>query len=837
MKNIFAQENVPDVNLKKNVFDLSHRENLTMDWGKIYPLGEPIEVLPGDKIDLSLSAALHAMPMVFPVQTPMQLKLFVFYVPNRLLWSNDEDSWENYITGVYDNTTKKPVHPFHHITDPNVARRMFSTGGLLDYLGVPTTSVGDFGSTSNFVWENIRESVLSVTNDELVTNGQVKADTPYDPMAPLYITTPANVNHLSRSYDHRLRTYVFNYRLNSLLNHSSGEYSNTSLGSMSRIDKKMSSLFYETDNTLFWDTVDPNLISYAFISEPISSPFTEKIISFSHSRYDINQYSESSTQKQRNYNIQFALLEETERGSNDYFLSYIFGNNGSNDIVHFHNSSQNGITHVRVTFQSDALINYTNYCSDNGLRYRLVLLNLNPYNQLFTSEPFSSNLQPNVLSWCGYRSSFFTSNVNVDEISPNDNPFVAGNKNLAKHSINALPARCYEMCCRSYFLNDKIAPFLDSNNEPIYNKYLRNNTGGADSLEYDFYHANYELDQFTDALPTPQFGPAPLIGVTITSGHSATLHFSADNIVGTGTQSSGGTLDAEVEFTDDNQMKLTGITSYDEQLPSANLRKLMEQVNYGISIQDIRNVNSLQRYKERMQARSYRYRDQIKNHFGQDVSRTAVDMPEYIGGYNFNVEVNKINNTSAPLDADGAPLGDYAGQASIFGKMSRNIVHHCDEHGFIMVLGYVVPRPCYSQVLPKVYSKIVDKFDYYTPEFSKIGYVPMYNYDLAPIQFSNYDDINNTDTLHQVFGYQRAWYDYMSRIDGCHGQFRTTLSDYLAMRLFNNTPQLNARFINVHDEDINNVFSVEDGDHFLGFVDYDLKIVRPIPRFATPSLE
>lgn len=816
MKNIFAQEPHYDETLKKNVFDLSHRENLTMDYGKIYPLGQPIEVLPGDSVDLSLSAALHAMPLVFPVQTPMQFKLFVFYVPNRLLF----DGWKDYITGVYDNTSKKPVHPYHSFISEAQYNKMIGVGSLLDYLGVPPVAYGDFACYSHSQFEqhpgDINASDLNIDGES--TPGEETGTNVYS-----FVGGSA-----SRRYAHT-ECYLFNKNVYSTientLTHTTGSYLNTALDLLPQSSRILSRLVHRLPvNYLDPSDVKTSTMSLSkVLSDPLSTS-SPSIVFDTSINDDLSSYDDKTLSE---LGCQLCLFEQSNNTSSDYVLTRF----SDNTIDKFRVSSSD-TTSYRIDIVDTSFVGYFNAAIASGRKVKIGLLTWYDSGNIFVY--LAPYLNVDTIRGLPYSFSYSTDRSVSSRISYLNSPYAGSQPRLP---LNALPARCYEMCCRSYFLNDKVMPMLDSNNEPIYNDFLRNHSGGADTNTYDFFYANYELDQFTDAVPSPQFGEAPLVGLTITSGHSATLHFSAENITGTGAQSSGGTLDADVTFTDDDNMQLTGITRYDAGLPDANLRRLMHQVNYGISINDIRNVNSLQRYKERMQRRSYRYKDQIMNHFGQHVSNVEAEMPQYIGGYNFDIVVNKINNTAAPQSSDAAPLGDYAAQASIFGKMQRNIKHHCDEHGFIMVLGYVVPRPVYSQALPKVFTKIVDKFDYYTPEFSKIGYVPVSNYELAPIQFDLYDQVNNTHTLNGTFGYQKAWYDYMSMYDGCHGDFRTSLADYLAMRLFNEKPQLNSRFITVHGDDISNIFSVNNGDHFLGFVDYNLHIARPIPRFAVPSLE
>ena len=122
---------------KRNSFDLSFQNNLTMKFGTLYPVFCK-ECLPGDSFQIDADFGLKFLPMPFPTQTPMRATMHFFYVRNRNLWKN----WMDF----YGMTKEGLVHPFIANTDPD----FFKTGSLADYLGVPSTyadkgQVGGFG--------------------------------------------------------------------------------------------------------------------------------------------------------------------------------------------------------------------------------------------------------------------------------------------------------------------------------------------------------------------------------------------------------------------------------------------------------------------------------------------------------------------------------------------------------------------------------------------------------------------------------------------------------------------------------------------------------------------
>ena len=127
----------------RNTFDLSFQNNLTMEFGKLYPVFCK-EVVPGDSMRIKPTFGLRFMPLVFPVQTRMQANLHFFYVRNRNLWKD----WPDFI----GRTKQNLVVPF---LSKRVAEKVCKTRGLGDYFGLPTTIVGDYGSKKAFASSSI----------------------------------------------------------------------------------------------------------------------------------------------------------------------------------------------------------------------------------------------------------------------------------------------------------------------------------------------------------------------------------------------------------------------------------------------------------------------------------------------------------------------------------------------------------------------------------------------------------------------------------------------------------------------------------------------------------
>lgn len=405
-------------------------------------------------------------------------------------------------------------------------------------------------------------------------------------------------------------------------------------------------------------------------------------------------------------------------------------------------------------------------------------------------------------------SEVFTGNIGADELLLSQLPW-RSDENLSGVPLSALPFRAYESVYNSFYRNPENNPLI-INGVPEYNKWIRSKEGGADTQRYEFYYRNWEDDFLTTAVPSPQQGNAPLVGLsgtpTVTIGHD-----------------DGTTTTAVLDVNEDGQVMAVNSTTGDEVTSQA----LVEAVSYGISINDFRNVNAFQRWLENNIRRGYKYKDQIKTHYGVSVRYDELDMPEFIGGVSRPVMVNQISQT---VPTESSPLGDMAGQAGVVGS-GKPITHYCDEHGFIIGILSVTPVANYSQLLPKHFN-VTDSFDYYFPEFGHIGMQPIYNWEVAPIQ------AHLEGKLNDVFGYQRAWYDLIANTDEVHGLFRTDLRNFLLNRTFDATPELGKDFTTIDPNQLNEVFAYTDkSDKIIGQIFFDLSMKRPIPLYGIPKLE
>ena len=396
--------------------------------------------------------------------------------------------------------------------------------------------------------------------------------------------------------------------------------------------------------------------------------------------------------------------------------------------------------------------------------------------------------------------------------------------------LDAGPNRAYESVYNACIRNYQNNPLL-VDGQPEYNKYLLSTEGGADTYNYPQRYANWQDDAFTTALHTPQHGDAPLVGLV--SQHDTipyVVTFANDDgtknrVVFRKSDSSNYTI---IDNTSSyiNDVSVPGVKSdayvgeFDENAIEAN--------KFGFTINDLRNVNSYQRWQENNVRRGYKYPDQLVAHYGVRPKFDVLDMPEYLGGTSRDMSVNQVTQT---VENENGALGDYAGQGYINGSSKHSITHFCDEEGFVICLLTIMPIANYSQTLPKYFLRS-QAMDYYSHEFGKIGMQPILNREVDPIG-SFYDGTGD-----KVFGYQRPWYDYLDIPDTIHGKFRTDFKNFVLTRTFDETPKLAEDFLVFNPDQVNNIFYVDDDeDKILGQILFDYKVRIPIPLYGIPALE
>lgn len=811
MASIFNKTNDLYENPKRNTFDLSFQNNLTLNMGDLVPCFCK-EVLPGDSFKIDPTISLRTMPLIFPVQTRIRAYLHFFYVTNRSLWTD----WMDFIGKTKDGL-ELPYVDYQH-----------KTGSLGDYLGLPTTVVQGTGRLSTQKWFsgnyiNVHSSMSNVN-----TVGEECLSFNLDPQfsdKPTPIIS--NPIALDKSFSQSDFVSIFDEIY----------YAMGLSGSLNYIPTQ--------------DVPDGrNSTGYTFGAEKYNQTirnggmFIQKSLFNSTKKISFCYYCPDF-----NYNVvdntgvpveSFTLLQQSVINSSSRFpnhftaiFSWMENDNQYYAYITLSVSSGNGI----VISRGDSLILFSkngNVLDDPNISTSAIrfgeILDRNPNLQcvlliqgidnIILFESGSEN--PTDYGYISLTSNNSLSVTNSDNrieiVTPTSEPIEITNVSLDDlPKISALPFRAYEAIYNSFYRDDRNNPLI-VDGTPVYNKFIRNYDGGKDNVvNTELYQRNWESDFLTTAVQSPQQGVAPLVGIT----SYGEISFKDAN--------TGELYTAQLNSSDGDTIESFTVTS--PNMPNGNVKQLVDFATSGISISDLRGVNALQRWLEINMRRGLRYKDQIMSHFGVDVKYDELMMPEFIGGMTQDIYINQINQTTP---SEGAPLGSIAGQGGAFGSSPHSINHYCQEHGYIIGIISIAPTPQYSQLLPKHFLKR-ETLDYFFPEFGHLGPQPITYAEVAPNE-----SLLSNQSLNDVFGYQRAWYDYLASTDEVHGLFRTNLNNFVVQRFFDGRPELGKSFLTINPNALDTVFAVESSDtshKFIGQIYFDCKAKRPIPEYGIPKLE
>ena len=787
-----------DVNnqIKVNTFDWSHSNNLTTQIGRITPIF--CELVPNKgSVRINPRFGLQLMPMVFPVQTPMRARIAFFKYPLRALWKGYRDFVGNFRQGLEE--------PYIDFNSAPALKAMASTGSLGDYLGLPTTVFGSYGTSET----------VSLTNIYSELPGNRFGGSPN----MVYITgIPINSPSQLAAYnshspaERSTTNYAFNLTDPATASSTESQrVTNIVVGTLnfSEVPASNETRIYFDITLNFTGTLSPDIMH----------AFSDNIFA----------YTGNAGNSGAIYN--FPLLSVSQLGDSKV-VRLTFG--CSPELINAKPKS----CAIRFVFNYFKAIGRR--ISGNTTAWGIQFTTLSKF--LFediSDGEFQDALtrSTNLISKVAITKSLISdtpSDITL-ETSPYYNSTSDNKDNQIK--VSAYAFRAYEGIYNAYYRDNRNNPYY-INGEVQYNQWIPSYEGGADSNIYELHYANWEKDFLTTAVQSPQQGTAPLVGIT-----TYTETVSDEETGVTSEVSRVAIVDKEgkryqVAF-DSDKDGLQGVkyVELDNDVKLRQPRSLIDVATSGISINDLRNVNAYQKFLELNMRKGYSYRDIIEGRFDVKVRYDELLMPEFFGGFSRDIDMHSITQTVDQQTADDNSyknaLGSQAGVAGVRGDSNDSIECFCDEESIIMGVLIVTPMPVYTQLLPKHFT-YRGLLDHYQPEFNHIGFQPILYKEVCPIQAYN----ENPKSLGETFGYNRPWYEYVQKYDVAHSLFRTDLSNFLMHRVFNEKPQLAQSFLLVDPEQVTDVFSVtETTDKVYGQIYFDCTAKLPISRVAIPRLD
>jgi len=129
---------IPKADIPRSRFKAQKTHKTTFDAGYLIPVYVD-EVLPGDTFNLKMTAFARLATPLYPIMDNMHLDSFFFFVPNRLIWNN----WQKFM-GEQNDPGDSISYTVPQIVSP---ANGFPTGGLYDYMGLPTVGQVGTGNT------------------------------------------------------------------------------------------------------------------------------------------------------------------------------------------------------------------------------------------------------------------------------------------------------------------------------------------------------------------------------------------------------------------------------------------------------------------------------------------------------------------------------------------------------------------------------------------------------------------------------------------------------------------------------------------------------------------
>lgn len=189
----------------------------------------------------------------------------------------------------------------------------------------------------------------------------------------------------------------------------------------------------------------------------------------------------------------------------------------------------------------------------------------------------------------------------------------------------------------------------------------------------------------------------------------------------------------------------------------------------GISVSSIRSAFALDKLLQISMRAGKTYAEQIEAHFGVSVSEGRDGQVYYLGGFDSNVQVGDVTQTSgttdpAVSDLSKSKLAGYLGKVTGkgVGSGSGRITFDAKEPGILMCIYSLVPAMQYDSNRLDPFLAKVSRGDFFIPEFENLGMQPLRSMFISDSVYG---------TKHSMLGWQPRYSEYKTAVDINHGQF------------------------------------------------------------------
>lgn len=315
----------------------------------------------------------------------------------------------------------------------------------------------------------------------------------------------------------------------------------------------------------------------------------------------------------------------------------------------------------------------------------------------------------------------------------------------------------------------------------------------------------WEHDYFTACLPFAQ------------KGANVSIPLTGSDVPVYSNQAAGG---ANINTTPASTVSLGFVPSENPAINPNELYADTSQMTGTATMNDLRRAEALQKWLEANARGGTRYQEHIKHMFGVFSSDKRLQRPEYITGSVSPIVISEVLNTTGTTDL---PQGNMSGHG--LGVTSGyQGSYFCEEHGWIIGILSVMPKTCYQQGIPRMFSRETP-LDYAWTQFANIG-------EQEVLVKEVYGFTGDSD---DTFGYLPRYSEYKYMPSRVCGDFQTSLNFWHMGRIFDNQPSLNEAFIT--SDPTQRIFAVEDETNKLWAHHLNkVQAYRLLPKYGTPRL-
>lgn len=413
--------------------------------------------------------------------------------------------------------------------------------------------------------------------------------------------------------------------------------------------------------------------------------------------------------------------------------------------------------------------------------------------------------------------------------------------------INALPIRAYVKIWNEFFRDENVdneavvktddtdVEYSDTSGEDIEKQLQEAYTGGR-CLPVSKFH-----DYFTSCLPYPQRGPEVTLPVTGNApirlgdaeanyqGFSGPVEMilastSAYNTPGSLTYGSIKGAPGEKQT-----MKFTGKERTTNEIGVGGWMYADLGSVTAATVNDLRKAIAVQQYYEALARGGSRYREQVQALWDVVISDKTVQIPEYLGGGRYHVNINQIVQTSGQQTNQDTPIGE-TGAMSVTPINESSFTKSFEEHGFVIGVCCVRHNHSYQQGLERFWSR-TDRLDYYVPQFANLGEQPVKKKEIM---------LTGSAKDEETFGYQEAWADYRMKPNRVSGLMRSnatgTLEFWHYADNYEEVPTLSQAWMKEGKKEIARTLIVQNEPQFFGAIRVANKTTRRMPLYSVPGL-